>query len=248
MSAVVSIISGQPDETAVHTLYPISSRLMSSSVPAVNPGLSVNPGIDSSATPSRKAAVASTPSGSNSTSKGAKANPQDKRSKKEREEAERLALQAEEEARNAVPKSGNSRFEFPNGAVYEGEWVVQWVAGPAGNSVPKKVRQGKGMYIHNGEVYEGDFVQDRIEGVGKYRFASGNVYEGELVNGQFNGRGSYHWTNGASYSGEWQCNRMHGRGVFLTSGGERFQGLFHNNRFQNDSGHGIEPQSDIKYR
>ena len=42
---------------------------------------------------------------------------------------------------------------------------------------------GKGRLIHHdGDIYEGDWVDDQAEGVGKYAKLEGHVYEGEWKN------------------------------------------------------------------
>lgn len=49
------------------------------------------------------------------------------------------------------------------------------------------------------ERYEGNFVNGRLEGIGKYFFANGNIYEGEFKNGQFHGNGCIHFANKGTY-------------------------------------------------
>ena len=42
---------------------------------------------------------------------------------------------------------------------------------------------GKGMLIHNdGDVYEGDWVNNKAQGTGEYRHYDGARYVGEWVN------------------------------------------------------------------
>lgn len=36
------------------------------------------------------------------------------------------------------------------------------------------------MTFANGDIYEGEFVADKISGKGKYTWATGDVYEGEF--------------------------------------------------------------------
>ena len=68
---------------------------------------------------------------------------------------------------------GYGKFIFPNGAVYEGEFV-------------KGKKEGKAKYSDpSGAIYEGSFVAGKREGYGKYTDPSGAVaYQGEWKDGQ----------------------------------------------------------------
>jgi hypothetical protein len=45
------------------------------------------------------------------------------------------------------------------------------------------------MIFKNGELYEGDYVNDLKHGFGKYTFSDGKIYEGEWKNGNWDGKG-----------------------------------------------------------
>ena len=160
-------------------------------------------------------------------------------------EADRLA--AEEAEKRRPPATGSGMFEFPNGAIYEGEW--QEFENPAGGA-PSKKRHGQGRFTHGGESYSGSWVAGEIAGRGKYCFSSGATYDGEWVSNKFQGRGTYVWpaaagcTQRAMYIGDWVDNKMHGVGAFLAATGDRYQGVFQNDRFQNAQGHWIAPMQD----
>lgn len=49
--------------------------------------------------------------------------------------------------------------------------------------------------LGNGSCYEGEWVQGKYEGKGKYKFANGDVYEGDFKNGKANGYGVHHGTD-----------------------------------------------------
>lgn len=128
------------------------------------------------------------------------------------------------------PQSGSGIFTYPNGAIYKGEWAL---------SGGRKLRHGQGRLTNGGEVYEGEWFKDRINGLGKYTFATGTVYEGHLLDYTFHGHGTLRWPSGASYSGNWANNRMHGAGTFTHESGDQFMGQFENNKFLNHLGHWI---------
>ena len=49
--------------------------------------------------------------------------------------------------------------------------------------------------------------------------ADGDVYEGEWVDDKANGKGKYFHANGANYDGEWKNDLQHGEGVEKWSDG-----------------------------
>ncbi len=51
--------------------------------------------------------------------------------------------------------------------------------------------QGTGKFIHsNGEVYEGEFVNDKANGYGKFERESGEIYMGYWVDDKPHGNGT----------------------------------------------------------
>ena len=73
-----------------------------------------------------------------------------------------------------------------------------------------------------GDIYEGEFKHDTMEGKGIYYFKDGRSYEGEFKNGNRSGNGinsiifigTMRYLNNAIYIGEWKDNRQHGKGKF----------------------------------
>lgn len=60
----------------------------------------------------------------------------------------------------------------------------------------------------NGDRYEGEFVEDRREGHGIYRFGrgpwAGERYDGDFLNDRRHGYGVYRWPTGDVYRGPWK--------------------------------------------
>jgi hypothetical protein len=60
----------------------------------------------------------------------------------------------------------------------------------------------------NGDRYDGEFFEDRIEGFGVYTFGrgpwAGERYEGDYVAGRRHGHGVYRWATGDVYRGPWR--------------------------------------------
>ncbi|KAA6336026.1 MAG: hypothetical protein EZS28_052912, partial [Streblomastix strix] len=116
------------------------------------------------------------------------------------------------------PQSGV--FVFPNGSTYDG-FVLNF---------PEKglMRQGKGTFVDGPVRYDGDWVEDAMEGEGTFVWTGGAKYTGQFKNNKFNGNGTYTWPDGATYSGGWLDGKMHGKGQYKTEDGTTWQGQFYN--------------------
>lgn len=68
----------------------------------------------------------------------------------------------------------------------------------------------------NGNQYEGEFNQGRVEGQGVYKWVDGSTYHGQWLNGQKDDYGI--WTSAdrrESYVGMWQENKANGKGTYM---------------------------------
>jgi hypothetical protein len=67
---------------------------------------------------------------------------------------------------------------------------------------------GKGSFIHqqSGMKYEGDFVNGKYEGVGKYIWPDGYYYEGEFKDSKLAGRGILKDPCGQTWYGKFEGN------------------------------------------
>ena len=89
---------------------------------------------------------------------------------------------------------------------------------------------GNGRYtFDNGDVYEGDWVDDIMVGKGKFISADGNVYEGDWVDDKMTGKGNFKFASGDSYEGDWLCGMRTGKGKFTYGNGNVYEGGFLNN-------------------
>ena len=76
-------------------------------------------------------------------------------------------------------------------------YIGQWKNG---------LRHGKGTeYYSNGKIkYEGDYINDKREGNGKYIWEDGEYYIGQFKNGLRHGKGTMYYSNGEIKSeGDW---------------------------------------------
>lgn len=148
------------------------------------------------------------------------------------------------QAREDGQPHGRGTQTWPDGTVYNGNWV----SGAA---------HGKGKLTKaDGSGYEGNWVEGRKHGLGFERLADESEYRGEFADGQKHGNGAFKWKGGASYTGEfcedalqgegvflwgdsrsyrgqWVQSRMHGQGKFEWQDGKSFEG-----KYENDKKHG----------
>eukprot|EP00754_Rhynchopus_humris_P037233 Rhum_TRINITY_DN19355_c0_g1::Rhum_TRINITY_DN19355_c0_g1_i1::g.169835::m.169835 len=91
-------------------------------------------------------------------------------------------------------------------------------------------KNGPGKLVFKYGVYEGNFVNDMMEGQGRLELKTGNVYDGEFVRSRFEGRGVLRWRNGREYVGMMRSGNMMGRGKLTSKDGE-YEGDFYHNEF-----------------
>ena len=94
-----------------------------------------------------------------------------------------------------------------------------------------KLRHGRGVYVDGAsedQRYEGEWVDDAMQGRGTFQYASGAKYEGEFLGNGYHGHGIFTFPDGAVYTGSFQDNQMHGQGTFKDVHGVEWNGKFYN--------------------
>ena len=92
--------------------------------------------------------------------------------------------------------------------------------------------EGNGKYIYeNGEYYLGQYKNGKRHGKGKkyeiYNNERKLVYEGEYLNGIKHGKGKMYYSNGnIQYEGDWINNKREGNGKYIWENGEYYIGQF----------------------
>ena len=123
-----------------------------------------------------------------------------------------------------APQFGHGTFEYKDLTTYVGNWKLF--------NGKDKLKHGHGKIVFPGqngrgaEEYDGDWVEDKMQGNGRYSFSSGNVYTGEWLKGLMHGRGKMVNVDGTSYDGEWEHGVMHGEGVYVDKDKVSWQGIF----------------------
>ncbi len=73
---------------------------------------------------------------------------------------------------------------------------------------------GKGRLIHaDGDVYEGNWLNDKAHSYGVYIHTDGAKYVGEWLEDKQHGKGIESWPDGAQYEGDYKNGKKHG--IFL---------------------------------
>lgn len=62
---------------------------------------------------------------------------------------------------------------------------------------------GKHVEKYENGVYDGEFVNGKRHGKGKYKWADGAEYDGDWKDGNMDGKGRKKWADGNMYNGDW---------------------------------------------
>ena len=79
-------------------------------------------------------------------------------------------------------------------------------------------------------TYEGEWLNNRKDGIGVEIYSDGSKYQGEHKNGVKHGLGMYNWKDGSSYEGEWKLNLMDGFGIYKFKDGSMCSGFWVENQ------------------
>jgi hypothetical protein len=115
---------------------------------------------------------------------------------------------------------GLGECKHVDGSVYKGSW-----------DKGKKVFGT--LYFPNGDVYEGNFLNQDIHGRGIMKYNDYSVYEGDFVLGQKHGYGIKTMTNGNRYEGFWKFDKREGFGTIYYLCGDVVKGEFENGKMKN---------------
>ena len=100
-----------------------------------------------------------------------------------------------------------------------------------------------GIYYNydKGITYEGEWLNNRKDGIGIEIYKDGSKYMGEHKNGVKQGLGTYFWSDGSKYEGEWKYNLMDGYGIYKFKDGSICSGFWSSNQM-NGFGKFLFPQ------
>lgn len=147
--------------------------------------------------------------------------------------------------KNGSPTPSFGRFEFEDGSIYQGCFVLQ-------NS--HKIRQGQGTLTFSSnstieskfEKYSGEWVADKMQGFGVYEYINGAKYTGHWRDNLHHGVGKYEFPDGSFYEGEWLGHMMHGEGTYVASSGQSWRGEFREGNFSSKMQNDLKTQKRIE--
>jgi hypothetical protein len=138
---------------------------------------------------------------------------------------------------------GKGTFVDMEGSMYVGDWSVDKQHGHGNETwsdngtmkydgqYQQGSKTGKGKFEYEGSVYDGDFIDGKFHGQGKYFFAdSGKIYRGKFVHNQIQGKGIMIFPDRTIYNGDFKEGRIEGHGIMQNPSGDRYIGKFKNDQ------------------
>lgn len=129
---------------------------------------------------------------------------------------------------------GQARLRWPDGRVYDGNWVNGQPHGAGTEILPdgsryegtwrRGERHGEGTSTSPDGEYSGGWAHGRRQGQGTFRGSDGSRYDGHWHQGQRSGYGRFVSPAGATYEGDWARDRLHGFGRLETADGASYEG------------------------
>jgi len=87
-----------------------------------------------------------------------------------------------------------------------------------------QVKSGCGAFNETNGSYEGEWISNNKEGLGKKSFTDKSVYTGAWKNNMKEGQGVYTWQDNTKYIGHWKEDKYHGFGLKSWSDGDQYEG------------------------
>ena len=121
-----------------------------------------------------------------------------------------------------IYKFPNDQFSNSEDSIYIGEMERYFIS---------YYKNGKGIeFFNNGDIYEGNYKNNKKEGKGIYYFNFGDNYEGDYKNDERDGKGIYYYNNGDRYEGDFKNGKFEGKGKYYYKNGDRYEGFYKNDK------------------
>ena len=111
---------------------------------------------------------------------------------------------------------GNGKEYYDNGEYYIGQFKYN-------------AKDGKGVYYNSKGLikYEGDLLNDEMDGYGKFYYLDDEKYEGQFKKSSREGIGKLIFKDGDYYIGEYKNNKRNGKGKeYYKNGNIKYEGEF----------------------
>ena len=89
-------------------------------------------------------------------------------------------------------------------------------------------KEGNGTEIFGGNIYTGEFRDDKKNGQGEMKIKNKDIYRGNFINDKYNGIGCYIWSNKKEYNGNFVDGKMQGNGTLKWGENMYYKGGFNN--------------------
>merc|ERR1711988_147965 len=114
---------------------------------------------------------------------------------------------------NWIARSGKATVTYANGCTYEGEFNSEKQKHGLGTYTWVEPDEEEGF--KKVATYEGNYADGKRNGIGKMTFPSGDVYHGEWKDNKIEGQGTYTYAKTKDvYSGPWENGKKHGTGCY----------------------------------
>ncbi|KAJ5074917.1 hypothetical protein M0811_07960 [Anaeramoeba ignava] len=144
--------------------------------------------------------------------------------------------------------TGRSKVEYPNGTIFEGEYVdgkkegkgiIKFSIGDVLVSFWKNGLPNGDTVLTDpsGKKYQGMFVDGKREGEGEFIDIDGTIYQGEFKNNMFHGDGTIEFSDGTKFIGTFQFNSREGFGKFIEN-----ENCYYEGNWENDMRNGFGKQ------
>jgi len=102
------------------------------------------------------------------------------------------------------------------------KWVYQSKARVFGQ---KEIKNGVGCFtLSNGNIYEGDWKDDKREGWGVSQMTNKRIFCGQWKDDKRTGHGIFTWPTGDIYIGNWKDSKRIGKGKYTWADGRVYEG------------------------
>ena len=89
------------------------------------------------------------------------------------------------------------------------------------------MKEGTGKYTYSdGSTYDGDWYQNKIDGLGTQIWSDGKEYYGQWEKNYMHGYGFYVYADKMKYDGQFESDKKHGYGIYSWTDGRRYAGYW----------------------
>jgi len=123
--------------------------------------------------------------------------------------------------KNAFERNLLTELDFWSERSKDWKWVIQCKLSAFTET---QVKSGCGAFNESNGSYEGEWMENNKEGLGKKSFTDKSVYMGAWKNNMKEGHGVYTWQDNTKYVGCWKEDKYHGYGLKSWSDGDQYEG------------------------